>query len=140
MKFKHSVYELIYDRFWSFYVTPLDSRIRDVSKAKGSNLCDTNVSVTILIKKLAREIKHILLSIDNPTISFEDPNSLTQYRQNLVQKTVEYFSLYMSIYPQHQKLAVRLLVELGIHWDEPKSHQCQILPFDFNASLRKVAN
>lgn len=118
MKFKHSAYELIYDRFWNIYVSPLDSMIREGSK--GSNVFDVNTRFMKLIKKLTKEVKQILLSLDNPAVSFEDPSSLTQYRQNIVKKTTEYFSLYMRMYPQHKKLATNLLLDLGIRKNEPQ--------------------
>lgn len=112
MKFKHSTYELIYDRFWNIYIKPLDSMIRRISE--GANLFEINISFRTLIKKLAREIKQIFLSLDNPKVSFEDPYSIKEYRQNLVKKTLEYFSFYTIIYPQHQELTTTLLGQIGI--------------------------
>lgn len=118
MKFKHSAYELIYDRFWNIYVSPLDSMICE--GAKSSNVFDVNTRFMKLIKKLTKEVKQILLSLDNPAVSFEDPASLTQYRQNIVKKTTEYFSSYMRMYPQHKKLVTNMLLELGICRNVPQ--------------------
>ena len=112
MKFKHSTYEVIYDRFWDMYVTPLDSMIREASK--GSNTFEKNISSITLIKKLSREIRQMLKCLDNPLITFEDPYSLRQYRQNLVDKSFGYFSDYMRIYPQHIELTSNLMRDLGI--------------------------
>lgn len=112
MKFKQSAYELIYDRFWNIFVNPLDAMIREVPKK--SSACEININSILLIKKLTREVKQLFLSIDNPVISFEDPYSLALYRQNLVNKTLEYFSVYMKLYPQHQELTAKLLKGLSL--------------------------
>lgn len=107
MKFKNSPFEDCFNEYWNNNVVTLDNTIRNASLG-----CDDNIAK--LIERYQHHVKNILLNLNRQAYMFEDKEYLQEYKQNTIDQTLEDFSFYAGVYPQHRDVISQSLKALGI--------------------------